>query len=135
MEPLKYYDALAVESSRIHGLGVFAREELPARTAIALYWGVPDDTHDDSNLRVEDTNLRLDAYGVHNITYRGRRYRNKGVYINSARGTAHKNNVQFKRIWDLGAHGPAECVEVRTLRRIQPGEELLADYGDGFWDT
>ena len=58
---------------------------------------------------------------------------NEMRYINDAKGVGKREpNVGFFLSWKKlrGYH----TVEVRTLRDIASGEEILASYGEGYWD-
>lgn len=107
---------MAVEPSPVAGRGVFWRgpKALPARRRIGVYAGAvtagnPADTTYTLNL---GPRTHVD----------GRRRGNWTRFINDPRGTGRAANVVFTPDGD-----------VRTLRAIRRGEELLIEYGPRYW--
>jgi len=54
---------------------------------------------------------------------------NETRYINDCSGTGHTANIHFRRAWI----GGRMQVVVQALVDIQPNQELLVEYGEGYW--
>jgi len=52
-------------------------------------------------------------------------------FINDFKGTGKQENITFKRVW-LGGMMRV-CGQITA--DVQPGEELLTDYGEGYWNN
>ncbi len=96
-------ERVEVRSSPVHGRGVFARKRLREGQTIGCFEGEPTDVDGTYVLWVQDEAGR--ASGI--------RGRNALRFLNHDANP----NVEF--------HGP----ELVVLRNVQPGRELLIDYG------
>lgn len=76
-----------------------------------------------SNADAQSTDPVVDALHLGNLSR----------FLNDARGSAEPCNcfIQFEEV--RCEKQPVVLVAVRTLRVIQPGEELTIDYGEAFW--
>lgn len=103
MEQEKLLDRIEVRQSAIHGRGIFARKRLRANRQIGRFEGDPT-SHDGSHV------LWLAAEDGSEIGIRGR---------NELRFLNHGNppNAEFRD------------VDLYALHAIEPGAELLIDYG------
>ena len=111
---------IEVRHSPIHGLGVFARQPLPAGTGIGRYEGRRY-TPDEVNQRGWDTALTY-VFGL-----------SDGSLIDAAEGgnaTRHINHACEPNCiaWEVEDDEGRPVVEIETLRDLQAGEELLLDY-------
>ncbi len=110
-------------SIRGAGLGLFAIRQLPNGMFLFNY--------DGDRLSIAEYNARYAevGFGPYAIELNDRiiidaRRTDAGIarFICSYHGTGKKPNVQYV--------STGQCVEVWTIRRIEAGEELLADYGE-----
>ncbi|MCS6999415.1 MAG: SET domain-containing protein-lysine N-methyltransferase [Bacteroidota bacterium] len=105
------------------GKGLFAVRRLPKDTFLFYYDGdrlsVQEYTERYAELGVGPYAIELNATTVIDA-----RRTDAGVarFICSYHGSGRKPNVQY--------YTTGTCVEVWTIRTIEPGEELLADYGE-----
>lgn len=102
-------DLVEALPSPVHGTGVFARRTIAAGTHVGTYEGRPVDTDGTHVLWIEDGDggwERIDGTGVLR-------------YLNHSRTP----NVEF------------DGADLYALRDIEPGEELLFDYGEDWADV
>lgn len=106
--PRPLSDLVEVRRSSIHGKGLFARRRIRAGTRIGSYEGPRTQKIGDHVLWVVDE--EGNEYGIDG--------RNELRYVNHSR----RPNVVF------------EEADLIALRDIEPGEELLHDYGEDWAD-
>lgn len=108
---------MSVEQSRVAGRGVFWRgtEALATGKRIGVYAGAV------TSAEPADTTYTLSLGPRTHVD--GSRHGNWTQFINDPRGTGKAANVMF-----------TTDGSVLTLRAIQPGEELLIDYGAEYWE-
>lgn len=112
---------LQVKKSRIHGLGVFTKETIPARKKIGELSGVIISKRE-ARRKVKH------LHAIHMVElWNGKaldcsEHRNELAYINhSCQPNCYMRNINNR-------------VEFYALRNIQPGEELLCRYGETHHD-
>ena len=121
-------------------LGVFASENIPAHKTIGYYWGTlhlltedEEDNFESDGLLMRTSFYRVES-GVTKFLCIDASKRSGVRFINSPENLDKQANVrfldtvpipdEFRDCWSL--------VEVRTVREILAGEELLGDYGDSY---
>ena len=111
------------------GLGKFATEAIDEQdTCLGIYMGrlhlsttrVPDNGRHFDLGSVNGTSLFIEGSGPSSL--------NAADFNHSC----CRANVAFRFLYQSDERG-LKAVLVTTLRRIEPGEELLADYGDGYF--
>lgn len=114
--------------SAIHGTGVFAAANL----APGDYLDLSGECRQISNKRQHS----LELSGEHSFwkgSYSGNRVEYFGgplSLVNHACPPA--NNAEFLVLKDSPAKGHKQ-VAIKLLKRLAPGEEILVDYGEGWW--
>jgi len=77
-----------------------------------------------------------DSHSHSGLVIDARRFRNQLAYVNDPRdfkrGTKRQTNAVFEVDHKLGSW---THVFIRTTRNVAPGAEVLADYGDSYWDV
>ena len=116
------------------GLGLFATECVAANELLLAYGGrtitgsqlagalSAGETTGDYAVRVR-RDLYIDA--EHTPQHLAR-------YINDARGSPLRNNVEFVRVPSPGRLGGVE-LHLQTTRHVAAGHELLVSYGEPYW--
>jgi SET domain-containing protein len=126
------------------GVGVFATVDIPAKTEVCWYWGVILDQAQkeqafprgcDPTLTDRVMALPVKHFQRGQLFIDGDRSRCVAGFINHASTPEHMN-VEFA----IGDEWITEACQIRhdyirivTLRNIQSGEELYADYGEQYW--
>lgn len=116
---------LKVEKSALHGWGVFAAERLPPKVILGKYEGeVLPNTEELTKRRAvaEENGYTLEIRGGVLIDGINPCKRNWAALMNTHRGTGKRANVEFTEFGNVRVKG----------RAIQPGSELLVDYGDDY---
>jgi len=116
------------------GLGLYLMESVDANAWIARYSGDPltrAECNDrwSSQYRVQvHNNLFLDAADPKHF---------EGRYINDARGSKFKTNARFASNYATNKCSTTghTWVRIYATRRIEAGEEIFIDYGEGFWES
>lgn len=105
------------------GLGVFANEAIPARTLIAEYAGLVAPASSSPDAYALDYALSL---ANEPISLSAKHYGNVARFVNH---DSHRNNADLDRCTFDGL----VRVVVVSNRPIQPGEQILVDYGTAYW--
>ena len=110
---------LEIRSSLIPhaGLGVFTMVKIPKDVVVDIYEGEVCRYNPVSGYYFE---VR-EGYGIDAKEY-PRCYM---AMLNDSKGTKYENNCEFVVVGDR--------VEVRTIREIEEGDELLISYGEEYW--
>lgn len=126
-----FEDSLVVKKSTLPGAGkgLFTRVLIPRNSIIVQYKGrlstwkeVQHDNGSNGYLYYVNRNLVIDA----------RPYKKaKARYANDARGTRKINGVRNNAVYIE----KDSKVFIQASKDIQPGEEILVNYGKEYWDT
>lgn len=114
------------------GRGVFAKERIPPHVIIGYYTGVFRGPYDKSNhpayMFILNDRFYIDGYTTP---------MNIMALLNDAYRSRFENNCEFQLNYNeaqLAPNGLHErLVGIRTLRWIEPGEELYVSYGEDYW--
>ena len=128
-----------VAKSKVHGIGLFAKRNIPKGSVICWYSGTCIRHLDDNNpsdfiLKVEWINQetrKQELWSLDSI----KRDNSAGRWANDARGTEYQNNAEYARGPFL-KHPEAKdkhYVFLTAKRHLWKGEEILIDYGDDYW--
>ena len=111
------------------GLGLFTTKDRKKGENICTYSGkiILEMSDSDSETEREPYIGRYVLQVQNNILIDAARTDSEGRYINSARGTRKKNNVQA--VWDR----KKKIANIRARQKIKAGEELLMGYGSAYW--
>lgn len=99
------------------GKGLFAEETIPKGALVIEYVGRP----------ATEREIRLDS-GKYLFWISARRMINGNIPENKARYINHSCAPNCE------ATGPTGRIFIRSLRRINPGEEITYDYGDEYFN-
>jgi hypothetical protein len=111
--------------------GLFAREKIPVGTDLGTYAG---------SISLKNRDWKLDE-GNYDYTLviplahfyyivDGTKWANELVFMNDYRGLGNEPNIQSSTTVHRGRYYPM----FSTARTIFPDEELLWDYGSGYWN-
>lgn len=109
---------LSIEESPVAGMGVFTKKVLTPGLLLGHYQGVVVDAEVYYASDAIPTEYALDVGHGLLVDASDPARGGWGRYINCARGTGRRPNVEFRKGGTIVA-----------VRRIAPGEELLVDYG------
>jgi hypothetical protein len=113
-----------------HGVGVRATVRIESGEFIANYAGEVYD----GNMRhaaADDNRYIMDPDDGSDVTYDAKCLGNESRMINDYRGMAASENVIMGERFVI--HNWITARPIYASKRIEPGEELLLDYGDEYW--
>lgn len=122
---------LIIKKSPIAGYGLFALRRIAPRSHIGYYTGRVLTAKEAVCLQVLGADT---SYWMHaSASSRGRiidgsPLENTMRYINHAPA-----GIANARAEEQGGKGKSKCIAIRALREIEPGEEILMDYGEDYW--
>ena len=116
-----------VRTSSIHGKGVFALSLLPKDVAVCVYKGVLFDVVN------QDTTSVYRCQVTKTVILDGGPVESNGKYMNSPYHMGKSANVRFGKYYPASVVCEHPCFVIRANRDILPGEELLINYGRGYW--